>query len=219
MAKFTVSDSQIRTFVTNIVDVYAQASTSEKLEGAAWYKNAFEACRELGIKHNVPMTIVVGVVAALSPNNKWTSNMSNADALLTGYLRGDGVEQVTVRTYHAMRQKAFNICALIPENGQECDVLALVETELRGQKIVSFFRNIMGVPSCTIDGHARNIAYAERLGLSGSKFTLGKVEYKVLQDAYVQASAIISEREGFHMLACVVQAVTWTVWRRMHNIT
>ena len=43
------------------------------------------------IKYDVPVYIVVAVIAALSPNNKWSRNVLNADALIGAFISGDGM--------------------------------------------------------------------------------------------------------------------------------
>ena len=64
----------------------------------------------------------------------------------------------------------------------------------------------------TIDGHARNIAYNERVGLTDNKTNIGKREYKELQALYIRAA----KRAG--IAPHEMQAVTWTAWRRIHGI-
>ena len=88
---------------------------------------------------------------------------------------------------------------------------------LNGQKIVSFYRNIMGDDTCTIDGHARNIAYAERVGLTDDKTNIGVKEYRTLQADYVSA-AKRTRVNGRALKAFELQAITWVTWRRIHNI-
>ena len=53
---------------------------------------------------------------------------------------------------------------------------------LNGRKIVCFYENIMGEDTCTIDGHARNIAYNERVNLTDNKTNIGVKEYANLQE-------------------------------------
>ena len=89
---------------------------------------------------------------------------------------------------------------------------------LNGQKIVSFYRNIMGHDTCTVDGHARNIYYGERHGLTNDKSNVGKREYFEISQAYVKAGKRVRVN-GRSLKAFEIQAITWVVWRRIHNIT
>ena len=69
----------------------------------------------MAIKHDVPVYIAVAVIAALSPNNKWSRNLVNADALIGAFINGDGIDSVKVSTYHKMKAKAWDILAARPD--------------------------------------------------------------------------------------------------------
>ena len=122
--------------VENIICIYRMATPEEKRDGIVWYVNAYADCKRIGLDLKVPVHIVVGVVAALSPNNKWDRNVMNARDLIEGYLNGEPVESIKVSTYHAMKNKAWSILDQMPDE----DGVSLI---LNGQKIVSFYRNIM----------------------------------------------------------------------------
>tara|TARA_R100001594_G_scaffold76973_1_gene111593 strand:+ start:1086 stop:1679 length:594 start_codon:yes stop_codon:yes gene_type:complete len=195
----------------NIIKIYKLASPEEKRDGIVWYVNAFADCKRIALDTKVPVHIVVGVVAALSPNNKWDRNITNARDLIEGYLNGEHVESIKVSTYHAMKNKAWSILDQMPDE----DGVSLI---LNGQKIVSFYRNIMGHDTCTVDGHARNIYYGERHGLTDDKSNVGKREYFEISQAYVKAGKRVRVN-GRSLKAFEIQAITWVVWRRIHNIT
>ena len=65
-----------------------------------------------------------------------------------------------------MKRKAWSILEQMPDHDKIISIL-------NGQKIVSY-RNIMGDDTCTVDGHARNIYYGERLGLTDDRTNIGK---------------------------------------------
>ena len=148
--------------VHNITSVYNDADELQHAEGLLWYDQAKRAAYRMAVKHDVPVYIAVAVIAALSPNNKWSRNLTNADALIGAFVNGDGIDSVKVSTYHKMKAKAWDILAARPdyENAKRM---------LKGQKITSFFMDIMGEFNVTIDGHARNIAYGERVGLTDDR--------------------------------------------------
>ena len=197
--------------IENILAAYDMASPEEIREGVVWYAQALAACKRISIDNGLPLNTVVGVTAALSPNNKWARNIVNARDMIEAYVKGDSIESFKVSTYTKMKEKAWSIL----ECGTASDV-EIIEI-LKGQKIISFFENIMGYDGCTIDGHARNIAYAERIGLTGSLY-IGKKEYKILQEEYVKAASMRTTN-GRTLKAFEMQAVTWVTWRRIHNIT
>lgn len=196
--------------VENILAIYKMATPEEKRDGIVWYADALRDCTRIALDTSVPLHVVVGVVASLSPNNKWERNIQNAKDLIHACVNGDGIDSVKVCTYHKMKEKAWSILEAMPDHDG-------VITILNGQKIVSFYRNIMGDDTCTIDGHARNIAYNERVGLTDDKTNIGVREYRTLQAEYVQA-AKRTRVNGRALKAFELQAITWVTWRRIHNI-
>ena len=143
-------------------------------------------------------------------NGEWDRNVTNARELIQAFVNGDGMDSVKVSTYHTMKKKAWSILEDMPDHE---GVIVL----LNGQKIVSFYRNIMGDDTCTVDGHAKNIYYGERHGLTDDKTNVGKKEYKTISDAYVKAGKRVRVN-GRSLKAFEIQAITWVVWRRIHNI-
>ena len=196
--------------IDNIIKIYKLATPEEKRDGIVWYANAYSDCNRIAIDRSVSVHIVTGVVAALSPNNKWDRNVVNARELIQAFVNGDDMDSVKVSTYHTMKKKAWSILEDMPDHE---GVIVL----LNGQKIVSFYRNIMGDDTCTVDGHAKNIYYGERHGLTDDKTNVGKKEYKTISDAYVKAGKRVRVN-GRSLKAFEIQAITWVVWRRIHNI-
>jgi predicted transcriptional regulator len=195
--------------VENILTVFQLATPEEIEHGVTWYASAHCQCLDISENLDLPLNVVVGVVAALSPNNKWERNVENARDLCTAYINGDSMESVKVSTYGKMKEKAWSILESNPTYDETIKIL-------NGQKIVCFYQNIMGENTCTVDGHAYNIYHASRQSLTGS-ISIGKIEYHLIQDAYRKAgqSVLVHGRE---LTAYEMQAVTWVAWRRIHNI-
>ena len=190
----------------NIILVYHLANPSEIKHGLTWYVNATKDCKEIAIKYDLPIHIVIGVVSALSPNNKWERNITNADDLCKAFIDGQDMDSIKVSTYHKMKQKAWSILEQMPSYDETIKIL-------NGKKIVSFFKNISGDESdITIDGHARNIAYNDRQGLTTPNTNIRKLEYLDIQKAYLRASKKLGIK------AYELQAITWLAWRRIHGI-
>ena len=192
--------------IHNIVTVLRDSDETQHAEGLLWYPNAQKAAHDIAVKYDIAVYLVVAVIAALSPNNKWSRNVVNADALIGAFIRGDGIDSVKFSTYHKMKQKAWDIMAARPDYDG-------AKVMLKGQKITSFFMDIMGEFNVTIDGHARNIAYGERVGLTDDRTNIGVREYRALQAAYEEAA----RRVG--LMPYQLQAITWRVWRDRHGIT
>ena len=192
--------------IANIVACYRAADDDQRAGGMAWYSKAQCAAYDIAAKYDIAVYIVVAVISALSPNNKWSRNVTNADALIGAFLRGDGIDAVKVSTYHAMKRKAWDILAARPDYDG-------AKAMLKGQKITSFFCDIMGEFNVTIDGHARNIAYDEKVGLTDDRTNIGKLEYRALQAAYEEAARQLG------LMPYQLQAITWRVWRDRWGIT
>ena len=190
----------------HILSVYRMASPTEIKHGMTWYSSAFADCKKVSTKLSLPMHIVVGVVAALSPNNKWDRNLQNAFDLCQAFIEGQDLDSIKVSTYHTMKRKAWYILETMPTYNETVTIL-------NGKKIVSFFRNIMGDETdITIDGHARNIYYNDRQGLTTPNTNIKKLEYVDIQKAYKRASKKLG------LKAYELQAITWVAWKRIHNI-
>ena len=192
--------------VHNVMACYRSADSVQVAEGLLWYSDAQKQAHNIAAKYGIAVYIVVAVIAALSPNNKWARNVVNADALIAAFLRGDGIDAVKVSTYHAMKKKAWDILVARPDYDG-------AKRMLKGQKITSFFCDIMGEFNVTIDGHARNIAYDERVGLTDDRTNIGVREYRALQAAYEEAARRLK------LMPYQLQAITWRVWRDRHGIT
>jgi len=192
-------------YVTNINKVLKQATPAEMLHGLTWYQDAQDACQTMADTYELPLNTVVGVVAALSPTNRWERNLIDADNMLSTFTSGGYVEETAPCTYKTMRDKAWSIL----EVGL-CDdeTIACI---LNGPKITDFFWCIMGTDVCVIDGHAWCIANNDRRTMQEVP-SIGKKLRKELQAAYSKAGKM------HRMTAYEMQAATWVAWKRIHNV-
>ena len=211
--------------VRNIIACRRRAKPQDVAHGIAWYAEAYEECRQIADEYGLPVYVVVGVVAALSPNNRWSTNVTNARDLVDAFVNGRDMDTVSVCTYGNMKRKAWSILdrtAIQITDGlyewtTDDETVKEIKAILNGRKIVCFYENIMGEDTCTIDGHARNIAYNERVNLTDNKTNIGVKEYANLQEAYRQAAKRCTVN-GRMFKAYELQAVTWVTWRKQHSI-
>ena len=192
--------------VRNILKVYRMATDADMRDGIEWYARAKREAQYISQRLGLPVSTVVGVMAALSPNNRWERNKVDAFNLCSAYVKELTMYDIKVSTYSRMKAKAWSI--LEDHLTSDDDIL----DRLNGQKIRSFYSNIMGLDEVTVDGHALNIARGVRVGLTDDATNIGKQLYRDLQAAYVRAA----ERAG--VKPHEMQAITWTVWKRVHNI-
>ena len=193
-------------YIRNILKVYRRASDADTINGVEWYDRAKRAAQDIAEYTNIHVNTVIGVMAALSPNNKWERNVSDCERMCVAWVNGDAMSDFKVSCYNTMKAKAWSI--LVDELSDDDDIL----TRLNGQKIRSFYSNIVGLDEVTIDGHALNIAIGKRQGLTTDATNMGKRQYKEMQLAYVKAAKRVKVKPH------VLQAITWTTWKREHNI-
>tara|TARA_X000001382_G_C3119557_1_gene162695 strand:+ start:65 stop:652 length:588 start_codon:yes stop_codon:yes gene_type:complete len=192
-------------YTRNILKVFAQCTDAELQHGMRWYKDAEIAGQNIADKYQLPLHIVVGVIAALSPTNEYGQNIRNADTMCRIFIEGGYVEDTKPSTYHPMRDKAWSILQTMPHN---IDDVAFI---LNGPKITDFAYCIMGEDVCVIDGHAWCIANNDRRTMQKVP-NIGKKLRAELQECYRRAG----KKHG--MTAYQMQAATWVAWKRIHNV-
>jgi hypothetical protein len=196
----------------SILATYFQANVLDRQNGMGWYNNAHSVTLTLGDKYGVHSDIVAGVIAALSPNNKWESNVIDAEIMLRAWAADINYNHVKVATYSLNKWKAGTI---LDRQANRDDIFNI----LRGNKTIAFFLCIAsnGVSDTPcIDGHAYNVWNGTVSNLKEVPSMSDKT-YRIIQDAYRDAAKIISTVTGQYHSAAQVQAVTWVAYRRIHK--
>jgi len=196
-----------RTNVDNIKAVFQLATLTEQQDGVSWYPAARAIATNLAKRYSIPAAQAVGVIAALSPRNRWERNVQDADALIAAYKAG-GAEQAMltkVCTFGANKAKAVKIL----EAGLETIPSALAI--LSGPKLKEFATCIAGLPDVCIDGHAFCIWAANRTGLKDVPAIGVKLRREIKADYATAADEL-----GY--TAAALQAITWCAWRRIHGV-
>jgi len=196
----------------NILAVFALASRGEHVEGRSWYSRANAIACEIANEHGISVEQAAGVIAALSPSNRWERNIVDAENLIRAYSIGgaEEAENVKVCTYGKMRTKAIQIL--------EATSIVDHASILNGRKITAFYECIIGrTDAVCIDGHAYSIWFGDRLTMKQVP-NIGKKLYAEIVSDYVRAARILSEN-GTSVTAFEVQAITWCAWRRLHGVT
>jgi len=205
----------------NIKGVYYLSKAYEKRHGKIWYKNAYESCATISEKVDINIAFVVGVLSALSPNNKWERNVIDAENMCIAYKSNIPLDEVKVCTYNANKQKAIRILDLIGKGKIFVDIDDIREI-LNGNKVKAFFDCIYlyeyNENTVCIDGHAKAIYMGEKFALSSNSSNVTNKQYRVISQAYIDATKEINESEGTSYLPYQIQAITWVAWRRIHNI-
>ena len=199
-------DNIMTQHVRNILKVYRRATVEDIANGIEWYDRAKRYAETISKQTGVHLHTVIGVMAALSPNNKWERNVKDCERMVQAWIDGEDLFDFKVSCYNTMKLKAWSI--LDDNLTSDADILA----RLNGQKIRSFYSNIRGLEEVTIDGHALNIALGKLQGLTTDKTNMGKKVYIEMQKYYVRAAKRVD------IPPHVLQAITWTTWKREHNI-
>jgi len=197
--------------VTNILAVYYQSTLIDIQEGTVWYNKAHSICIKLAQKYNLSLTSVVGVVSALSPNNKWDRNIYDAEQLIRAYVCEYDYPKVC--TFTTNKDKAITLLECeIDSSDNICKIL-------KGNKTIAFFRGILTNGECkeiTVDGHAFNIWRGAFSALNEVPAISNKL-YHEISDAYCEATKLINADTRFNYSTAQIQAITWVTHRRIKN--
>lgn len=173
----------------NLIKKHFNRASIEALnEGMTWYMRAHNEAILLSQVFEIPLPKVIGVIAALSPNNKWKRNLIDTWNLLE-------TPCLTTKccTFTKQRQKALDI---LSGSGREADILRV----LNGTKTQHFFTNILyykDSQSVTVDMWAyRSVGVEPK-----------KKYYKQIQTAYQNVA------KELNLVPHQVQAVVWGVVR------
>ena len=206
--------------IENIKGVYYLSKAYEKKHGEIWYKVANKSCGAIAKKTQMHSAIVVGVLSALSPNNKWERNIIDTENICMAYKSDIPLDEVKVCTYNANKEKAIKILGILKSGSS--DLENDIRTILNGNKVKAFFDCIYNYETnkttVCIDGHAKAIYIGEKFALSSNSSNVTNKQYRVISQAYIDATKEINESEGTSYLPYQIQAITWVAWRRIHNI-
>ena len=201
-----------RAVTRNISGMLQLATQGDILDGVDWYKRAHRlGVRLIHAYDGLTLGQAVGVIAALSPNNKWTRNCVDAEAMIKAWYAGADPMGVKVCTFNPNKAKAAAILALTADN-LETDSIAEI---LNGRKVVAFYRSIMGDPDAVcVDGHAYSVWTGERIPTTQTP-SIGVKLYADIARAYQLVAKRSFELCGTTLTPTQVQAVTWVTYRRL----
>ena len=203
-----------RAVTRNISGMLQLASQGDILAGVEWYNRAHKLkVRLIHAYDGLTLGKAVGVIAALSPNNKWTRNCVDAEAMIKAWHYGADPLSVKVCTFNPNKAKAATILALSDAETQgDVDVIAEI---LNGRKVKAFYRSILGDPDAVcVDGHAYAVWIGERIPTTQTP----KIGVKLYADI-ARAYQLVAKRSydlcGVTLSATQVQATTWVTYRRL----
>jgi hypothetical protein len=198
-----------RAITRNIAGMLQLASQADIEAGIEWYARAHRLASRLSEAYDLSLGQCVGVIAALSPRNKWNQNSIDAETMIKAWHYGIDPTTIKVCTFNLNKAKAAEILTLTDPSSD--NIIGV----LNGRKVVNFFKSIMGDPNAVcVDGHAYAIWIGERLPVNQTP-KLGVGLYNDISRAYV----LIAKRSellcGEKLTPTQVQAVTWVTYRRL----
>lgn len=151
-----------------LIRVYGEAAHADRAEGRRWYPNAEANIASLAEAFGIGRPAVAGIVAALSPQQKWRTNLNSARLVLEGRVPSG---------YGANRVKA----EALRDGASPFDVLG-------GDKVTSFWANLIGSgETVTVDVWAQRAATGKNLPPPRG------ARYRAIADAYRAAAKIVGE--------------------------
>ena len=197
----------------HIAAMLALASQADLSQGIEWYARAERLGHRLAHQYGCTFEQAVGVIAALSPNNRWARNCTDAESMIQAWSVGADPLAVKVCTYGAMRAKAAQILALASPDRET------IAGILNGRKITAFFLSITGrADAVCVDGHAYAIWLGQRVPTTKTP-SLGVKLYAEIARAYVLVAKRSQQLCGEQLTPAQVQAVTWVTYRRLLGLT
>lgn len=182
-------------FLENILAQYHSALPHEVEDFSLWYRQARFISRVISVISGISIENSAGVVATLSPMNRWEDNVSDAIGL---------ARDVTakVRTTEPNKKKAIRILS-----GESADSV------LSGEKVRAFWSIIAGheVERVAVDRHLYRAAMGSSWISTRDSAPRDLREYREIEQAFVAAA----ERVGVSV-SCL-SSVVWAVMRRSSN--
>ncbi len=190
--------------IVNAVDNILAMSYGDN--GLNWYQEANQYASNLAALYNTTLKVTAGMIAALSPQNKWHTNKLDVANLLEAYQNGLDVYDIKVSTFNLNKGKAIFI--MFGDNPLDI---------IKGNKTRSFYRNILNpldVNFVTVDRHAVSIALGERVTNPNEISYYVRTDKRYLQMVeYYKLAA-----KELNLLPCQAQSISWVNYRNAHNI-
>lgn len=195
--------------IDNIKATYQLATLTEQQNGITWYPDADQIAIALADRYEISEPQAIGVIAALSPRNRWERNVQDADAIIAAFVAGGPDQAMLTRVCTFTNNKAKAVRILQLSRAADLDAVLAI---LSGPKLREFASCIAGLPDVCIDGHAFCIWQGERTGLKDVPAIGVKLRREIKADYQAAADEL-----GITPSAC--QAITWCAWRRIHGVS
>lgn len=174
--------------VSKNLDYYFNLATNEQInEGLQWYKNANQFCKDQEQIFGINSDVVASVVSALSPRNKWATNLKDTVTVLNAVKNGLSPTDIKVSTFHTNKFKAFALA------------LGTVKITNESRKTYSFVCNVGNLDEdrATVDVWHLRACFNQTIG------ALGQLAYDQLE------RLTISKAKKLGLKGFEYQAIIW----------
>jgi hypothetical protein len=210
----------------NVTRLFRQASAEDVSAGRDWYARASRLAAELAESlptshpHHGDVSRAAAVIAVLSPQLSWSSNVRAARDV---YAAATAVHGHTYGTANDRTASVANAFRGLSANGAKAARLlttnAPTDEIVSGPKVTAFWRTIADPTDprgVVVDRHAVDVTVNQVTDDATRGRLLGRRgAYEVVSACYVRAARILSAELGEPITPAEVQAVTWTTWRRI----
>lgn len=194
--------------VHNILKHYDMSTEDERQRGLVWYENARTFCQHLADGSGLPLEKVIGIVAALSPQNSWDINK----AMAATFIMRKGKGRVKNRVCDGKAKAIY----LTDDLGSIESLLGKYDNS--ALKTKSFYKNILN-PGCietvTIDRHAINVCRQSPDNVKAndnSVYKLTENQYNFFTKCYRSAANKLG------ISPSSLQAIVWESYRRLRGL-
>ncbi len=189
----------------NILSWYRKALSLDLFDEVYWYSNRNQEAEQLAVKLGMRMSVVVGVIAVISPNVRWETNLRDAEVLMETYWEKGELEATfcKISTYGTNKTKALQILG-----GGE------ISNYVKGPKVSSFYENILypySSGSVTVDRHAWRIWKGLETEFSDMPDLRYHNRYQQISEDYREVASQVD------LLPHQLQAITWVAFREMNG--
>ena len=178
--------------VSKNLDYFFNLATNKEIKsGKDWYKVANQFCIDNANRYNTSPLVVASIVSALSPRNRWQSNLKDTIKVLQAVRDGKQPEQIKVSTFHKNKFKAFNIAKGLQEITED------------SPKTFNFVRNIAHLDPQALTIDIWHIRACLKQFKSISNANIGKVAYNQIKSLTVKKANKLGLK-GYEL-----QAIIW----------
>lgn len=100
-------DARLAIARSNLEWILKRATDNQITTGLNWYQAAQDSASEIATRFNLPLTTVLGVIAALSPGLRWERNIEYANKLIDLWSNGGDPSNATQFAVYAIVPSAL----------------------------------------------------------------------------------------------------------------